>query len=55
MTVNISNGWVGHLGTLRGDEYIDEKSHILYDFLNYCGGNNRFVGGAVWVDIGTVL
>lgn len=41
VTVNVSNGWVGHLGTIRGDEYINAKSHILYDFLNYCAESLR--------------
>lgn len=38
VTVNVANGWVGHMGSLRGDEFLDEKSHILYEFLNYCCG-----------------
>lgn len=36
VTVNTSNCWVGHIGTIRGEEYIEDKSHILYDFLEYC-------------------
>lgn len=36
VTVNVHNGWIGHLGSIRGDEYIDQKSNILYDFLNFC-------------------
>lgn len=51
MTVNVSNGWVGHLGTVRGDEYIDEKSHILYDFLNYCAGMNGLCKVIIVIDV----
>lgn len=38
VTANVSNGWVGHIGTIRGDEFMDDRSQILYDFLNYCCG-----------------
>lgn len=36
VSANPSNGIVGHMGSIRGDEYINEKSNILYDFLEYC-------------------
>ncbi|KAH3846034.1 uncharacterized protein LOC127873593 isoform X1 [Dreissena polymorpha] len=36
VTVNPGNGFVGHMGTQLGREFIEENSHILYDFLDYC-------------------
>ncbi|KAH3710055.1 hypothetical protein DPMN_069521 [Dreissena polymorpha] len=36
VTVNPKNGYVGHMGTQLGSEFIEEHSQILYDFLGYC-------------------
>ena len=44
VTVNINNGWVGHFGTLKGDEYIEDRSQIVWDFLKYCRGMRVWMG-----------
>ena len=38
ITVNVTNGWVGHIGSTKGDEYIEDRPQIPWDFLQYCRG-----------------
>lgn len=36
VTVNVNNGWVGHIGSTKGDEYMEDRPQIEWDFLQYC-------------------